>query len=318
MLEIKLLPGPQLWFQCYPMENPANVTDSAHQFLRKNVHIDPLVTLADIFGLFKENPLLCEYFSLSFADELVQEALKGFLKPKRRPVREELEYLEIFSDWHFDTFNNTYTSINNFQMDGIGFELKKNEPLFGKKKGERIAFSLSFSNVRNLLNLPIRIRSTVDVFESDIDSNLFHEKIRSHTVNSYPLGTIIDVIFSTLTFHGGPQETQKLRKKMCEMSKSIDDHCVTTDVEDFFDTMDRDGMRLMFQSLGEYPSREITRSMRKIPDDENACSHLENKFPGIIVASDFREMNARTFRQTFRVAKRDTRKQFFEKNAKKS
>lgn len=308
MNQLKLLPGPQLWFKCYPMKKARDVTAHAHMFLHENVTLDPEITLGDILKLFEAAPLLLENYHLSFSKALVEEASKGYLKPKREPKSEKLEYLEMYARWSLNTHTNEFSSPGDLDLHGVGPLLKRNAPMYDKKKGERVEFSLSFSPVRSLLNLPVRVNPKVNVLEDDIDSHRFYEIITSYTVTGNTLGSVLQGILSALTFHGTPQDTVKVSaeiKESVDKLKADNTHGTVQgiDAEDIFAEWDRAGMDLMFESTGEHRSRDITWCLRNIPNEENACLRLESELPGVIVKAAYREINAHTFRKTFREAK---------------
>lgn len=304
MNQLKLLPGPQLWFQCYPMKKAQDVTAHAHRFLHENVTLDPEITLGDILKLFESAPLLLENYHLSFSKALIEEAAKGYLKPKREAKSEKLEYLEMYARWSINTHTNEFFATAHLDLHGVSAELKRNAPLYAKKKGERIEFSLSFTPVRQLLNLPVRINPKVNVLEDDIDSHRFRQIITSYTVDSNTLGAILQGILSELTFYGTPQDAVKVS---AEIKKSVDEIDAGTvqgiDADDLFGEWDRAGLALMFESTGEHRSRDITWFLRNIPNEENARLRLESELPGVIVNAAYRELTAHTFRKTFREAK---------------
>lgn len=304
MNSMTLLPGPKLIYRHYPMKKAQDVTEMAHRFLYQTVTLDPNLTLGDILRLFELSPALLENYHLSFSTALIEEASKGYLKPKRESSSEKLEYLALSAHWSLNTLTNELNTAGRLDLAGMSHILTRNSPKNLKKKGERIEFSLSFIPVRSLLNLPVRINPKVYLTEDDIDSHEFLKNITSYRVSDYALGCILDGIMSNLTFFGTPEESKATGLKIQERMKEVDAEDCQCAGDDFFTQFDRPGIELMFQSTGDHKIAVVTSLLRQIPNEDNACNYLESKLPGVIIKPDYRVMNAHAFRMTLRKARR--------------
>lgn len=307
MVELRLLPGPRLLWQTYPMKEVADVAERAHEFLFETVELDPAVTLADLMQLLIRNSTLRAVFRRDWADELCEEAAKGPLADdaaERDPV-ERIEYLELYSQWHRDSRANRYDPLHRLHLHGVGPELDADAPDYGVKKGGRIQWGVSCSSLRKLLPLPVRVRTTVSVQEADLDAKAYGREVATAELDGVSLGQVLHGLLWELSFHGGPQETQEFNDSLKEQLAEIEaGTAVTTSSTDLFDDLYRAGCATLFETLGSQAPADVAHFLRDIDDDGDVVQALHAKFGNeVVVKPEFHGLPGREFRVAFREAK---------------
>lgn len=316
MQDLTLKPGPVLlarrWETDDEHENgrwhEENVTDRAHERLFDIVTLDAAVTLGDIFRLLDAGPLLRQIFRRDFADELCAEARKGAVAENAPDPSspESIEYLELYQVWLLDTSTSVYTSTRRLQLHGVGCELTRDAPDYGRSKCERIHWSVSLTPLRELLSLPLRVNPEVRLMEDDINAKAFGDEVARGRHPDVTLGQVIDGVVWELSFHGGPQERAEFRDELNQQVAAVKAGTATlVSGDDIFQKLDRPGCETMFDSLGGETPRDIGNALRKIDDDENAATWFDKTFGGaVVVKPQFRDRTGREFRKAFRAAAR--------------
>lgn len=307
MDELRLLPGPRLLWQTYPMKTAEDVTDRAHEFLFETVTLDPAVTLADVMQLLIGNPVLRAVFRRDWADEICVEAAKGPLvddEAEKDPV-ERIEYLELYSQWHLDSRAQRYDPVHRLHLHGIGPELEVDAPDYGVKKGGRIQWGVSCSSLRKLLPLPVRVRPTVSVREADLDAKAYGREVGTAQLDGVALGQVLHGLLWELSFHGGPQETQEFNDSLKEQLAEIEAGTViTTSSTDLFDDLYRAGCAALFETIGSHAPSDVAHALRDIDDAGDVVQALHAQFgDAVAVKPEFRSLPGREFRAAFREAK---------------
>jgi hypothetical protein len=308
MISLKLLPGPVLRYLAYPMPEAKNVAEVAHRFLFDVVEVAEGVRLQDVLGLFEACPALVDIFARSFAEDVINEVRLGPL-PDEDTQHERIEYLSVQQTWMVNTLTQEHDH-HHIELVGLGPVLTEDSPHDYAKAGERITWGLSASNIRKLLPLPLRIEPSVSIQEGDIDAKRWHEVVSKAIVPDLKLGELINAIFDTLTFHGGPAESREFVEEMREMVADLKEHpekAIPMDEDDFFFSDDRPTVSEMFSEVAGYKVRDISQAVRHVDDSANAAEVLEAELPGVLVVEQYRAHTGREFRKAFREVRSEER-----------
>lgn len=168
-----------------------NVAEQAIEFLFEPFTLHPDLTLGDVFKLLDACPSLKQVFRRTWAVELCEEARMGPIPQSRGRDTIEvagIEYLELYWSWALDTSSQTYRSVYSLDLHGVGHVLAVDVPTYGVKAGERIKWSVSLTPVRELLDLPLRLRDELTVAEDDIDAKGYADILASARCSEVPLG----------------------------------------------------------------------------------------------------------------------------------
>ncbi|MBL0726078.1 hypothetical protein [Piscinibacter sp. HJYY11] len=309
-----LRPGPALMAQRWVKDGDEDLSERvdvsmrAHQHLFETVELDACVTLADVLGLLAKDATLRQVFHRDWSEEICAEAQLGaFPLSSREPsLNERMEYLELYQQWGYDSSRRTYLPTQRLQLHGLGAELEDDAPAYGRKKGERIAWSISLTPVRELLTLPIRVCPGVIVVEDDVDSRSYGLEIGRVFHPDVTLGQIVDGVLNELGFHGGPAQRDALAEELGRRAQeATDGPAELVSIDDLFKESVQPACDAMFDDLGGRTSREIQKAMRLIADDENAANWFHRTFDGaVVVKAQFRNRTGREFRKAFRAANR--------------
>lgn len=309
-----LKPGPALIARRWVKEGDeevgqrVDVSVRAHQFLFETVELDPRVTLADVLGLLAKDAALRQVFHRDWSEEICAEAQMGPLQRSSpdTSLDERIEYLELYLQWGFDSSRQTYLPTQRLQLHGLGAELKNDAPAYRRKKGERIAWSISLTPVRELLTLPIRVNPEVVITEDDVDSRSYGLEIARVFHPDLTLGQIVDGVLHELSFHGGPaQQTEFAEELEMRTQEATDGSVALINVDDVLEESVQPACDAMFDDLGGRTSREIQKAMLLIGDDENAAAWFSRTFDGaVVVKAQFRNRTGKEFRKAFRAANR--------------
>ena len=102
MSELQLFPGPRLesksWVQGDDKSSgewiTTDVTDRAFEYLFHELVVDPEVTLADVFRLVTDVPIMQAVFRQEFVEEICAEVSKGPVA-KVEEAWQKIEFLEL-------------------------------------------------------------------------------------------------------------------------------------------------------------------------------------------------------------------------------
>lgn len=305
-MTLKFAHGPRLTYKSSSMKKKKDVTTCGHEFLFDEVELADDVTLADIFWLLDASPLLVEVFNRDFARELLAEAIKGPLKPKKCKESDRIEFLELFSQWDQDTSNDTISGNNRLCLRGVGPILKKANREYGAKAGERQKLGLSFAPFRELLSLPIQINLQTPVYESDVDAFLCNKELRVIRQEAFTLGEVIHGVLWELSFFGTPSQSAKLCESLLLQVHDLKAGTLKTVSDDeMFEGFYRPGVDAMFSTISDHKASDISWALRGIKDDGNVPDALRETFGESVVVKDkYKNFQGREFRRAFRLAKK--------------
>ncbi len=286
-----------------------NVAEHAVAYLFELVDLHPDLKLGDILKLFDACPQLHAAFRRNWSVQLCEEARKGPLPPQKNgnPADDAgIEYLELYGSWTLDTSSKTYGSVHRLDLHGIGPVLQADDEACGVKAGSRINWSVSLTPVRELLELPLRLREELTITEDDLDAKNYGKTIGTGRCPEVLLGQVIQGILDELCFHGGPEEQAKVGDELKAQVAEIEAGTAElTSADDLFEEWDRPGFDALFETLGGVHPTEVRHAMREIEDDMPAGPALDSAFRGkVVVKPPFRNRPSREFRKLFRAAGR--------------
>lgn len=309
-----LASGPKLiWRDIHRQDaNHPVDTDVAHravEFLYEPVTLDHRLKLGDVLSLLFVCPPLRQVFRRDFAEELCAEARKGPLPQSRGSDPEEvsgIESLELCWSWGYDTATTAYSSVHRLDLHGVGRILAVDAPAYGSRAGERINWSISLTPVRELLDLPLRLRDAFNITEDDIDANAYGDTVANAKCPVVLLGQVIHGVLYELSFYGGPEQQTEFHDELMARKAEVDAGTAKLiPADDVFSEFDRPGLDTLFDSLGDVAQGDVSSALRRIGDDESVGLWLEREFDGkVVVKVQYRERVGREFRKMFRAAGR--------------
>jgi hypothetical protein len=201
-------------------------------FLFDAVELASDLKLNDLFILLKQNPLLLAIYRRDWAKEFLEEyeRISSTAKPYTGEYDpKEVEYLELYWQWDKNSSTGEIQGIHRLNFHGIGFELREDQmqdSYVTYRKGQRINWSISFSPLQELINLPLRLNPKVLICEDDSDSPNFMKTIDETTRIPNPmLGQVLEGILWELSFHGSPEDKleakAELDERITEVKKAI-------------------------------------------------------------------------------------------------
>lgn len=288
------------------------VTGFAHRYLFEDVTLEGVVTLQDIFGLLAADPVLVDIYRREAAAELLAHAQKGALQSAATYHPDSLEYLELYQGIEFDTDSRVVEQLSRLDFHGMGFELQEDYPQDGfvQPKGSRIQWSISLTDVRNLLHLPVRVRTEVPVYEGDLAAKAYGKEIFSFKREGITLGQLLHGILWELSFYGVPEDQAEFAEELQRRSDDVSEQLAKeaagepstlVSLDDFFEEFERRDMQAVFEATGDLKATTITRALRELEDDEPVVEGLARVLGDAVNQLVFRPetqgLNARAFRK---------------------
>ena len=318
MSKLQLFPGPRLVSETWVYDDDAgtgdwistDVTDRAHEFLFREVVADPDVTLADVLRLVTDAAVMQAVFRQDFVSELCAEVSKGPVE-KDDEAWEKIEYLELYQVWNHNTSTHTYADVGRFRLHGMGIVQKEDIFEHGHlmyKKGERIQWSVSLSPVRELLHLPVRIQRDVLICEDDIDAKMYCHTLQIAKSESITLGSLIQRILWELSWHGTPEDSEKISLSLKEQMDEIDAGTVkTAPYEHRSESLGFISKKVVYDKFfvdsNAIEPDEVYRALRALEDVELAQEGLKRLLDGKLqVRHEFSALTGRELRKAVREA----------------
>lgn len=203
-----------------------DVTDDALAYLFEPVALADGVRLRDVFLLCEAAEMLQFVLARDWGAEFVAEAFAGPAKPYDAAYSpDNIEYLEVYPAWRRNSRTNEYGGINRWEFHGVGFELADDiveHDCVTQARGTRVNWSVSMSPVRELIDIPLRVRQTASVTEDNDQSQDFLCEVAEARVGAPTLGQLLHAIFWELSFYGGPVEQQAHRQEIQELVDKLD------------------------------------------------------------------------------------------------
>lgn len=321
MHALKLLPGPCLLRNSWVYDDDkdsgewisVDVTDRAHEYLFHDVETDPAVTLADLFPLVMNDPIMQAVFRQVFVSELCVEVGKGPVQAEEL-AWQRLEFLELYQTWNYDSSTSTYEGADRFHLHGVGIVQETDIFEHGHlthKKGERIKWSISLTPVRELLHLPIRVNSEVLICEDDIDAKQYAKMLQVVKNENITLGRLIREILWELSWHGTPEDSEKVSQELKEQKAEIDAGTAKTmPYEDVFESLGYISRKVVysryFVGAETFDPDEVYQVLHELEDVELAQSGLQRLLGGKLqLHPEFAALTGRELRKAVREARHD-------------
>jgi hypothetical protein len=160
--------------------------------------------------------------------------------------------------------------------------------------------------VRELLDLPLRLRDAFNITEDDSDAKAYGDTVASAKCPVVLLGQVIHSVLYELSFHGGPEQQTEFHDELMARKAEVDAGTAKLiAADDVFSEFDHPGFDTLFGSLGDVAQGEVSSALRRMGDDESVGLWLEREFDGkVVVKVQHRERVGREFRKMFRAAGR--------------
>lgn len=272
------------------------VTERAHEFLWDPLVLTPLTTLGDLFLLLQADPVLRLVFRQDFAQEFLTHVQPALPAPGGSDKLEHLrwtapsyspqgvEFLELYAVWQFDSHTRAFGGMDQLQLHGLGFELKEdlNEGGgFTYPAGSRIQWSVSMTDPREMLALPVRVAAEFTVTEDDFASSRWGCALYKTPSPAVSLAQVLHGVLYDLSFHGSPAQAQEvlagLQEQMEEV-KSGEAKTVEVDLDDLFEERSDSDLQVIFQRWVPVRTGRLRASLRRIDDGVLAREGLAEKF----------------------------------------
>lgn len=319
MSELQLLPGPRIVRKSWVYDDASgtgeyvstDVTSRAHEFLFREVDVDPAVALSDVFGLVMDEPVMQAVFRQEFVAELCEEVRKGPVN-KVEEHWQQLEFLELYQVWNQDTATSEYGEVGRFHLHGVGVvqeaDITEHGHL-GHKKGERTKWAISLVPVRELLHLPVRVNFDVIICEDDLDAKLYGKTIQTGINKTITLGSFIREILWELSWHGSAQESAEVSQGLSDQMAEIEAGTAkTTPHEEVLESLGFVSKKVVYAQFfvgsDTFDISEVYHALHDLEDEECAQDALSRMFDGRLqIRQEFATLTGRELRKAVREAR---------------
>jgi hypothetical protein len=318
MSELQLFPGPRLVRKSWVYDDDkgvgewvsTDVTDRAFEYLFQELASNPEVTLADVFRLVSDEPIMQAVFRQESVAELCAEVRKGPVS-KEGERWQEIEFLELYQLWNHDTSTGTFEEVGRYQLHGMGVVQEADIFEHGHlahRKGERTKWAISLTPVRELLHLPVRVNTEVLICEADVDAKQYANTLQVVKGERITLGSFIREILWELSWHGSPEDSAKVSQGLKEQVAEIDAGTAkTTPHEDVFESLGFSSKKEVyahfFVGSEDCGRSEVYRALHALEDVELAVDGLQRLLDGKLqVRPQFAALTGRGLRKAVREA----------------
>lgn len=202
-----------------------DVTNFAPYHLFEICDLDTDIRLKDIFKLIKKHEDIFEIILGNWCKDFINEGLK---KRKKKYTgkydKDEIEYLELYWILEQQIFEDGeyFYGIEFPDFHGIGYKLK--EEYMYHKKGERINWSVSLTPVNELMNIPVKLKRTADIYKDDYTIKKLNAQKKIEIKGmQFTLGHILYGILWELSFHGNPKNRKDFSKHLKEIAEKYNE-----------------------------------------------------------------------------------------------
>ncbi|WP_201211293.1 hypothetical protein [Rhodocyclus purpureus] len=299
MPALTLHPGPRLLRPARSDDSPPDDEDvgaRAVEFLFEPLELAPDLRLRDLFGLLGQCPALLTVYRRFYAEELCAEAALGPL-----PASSKLLSIELKQAWNYDSHARAYSDVRRLQLSVVR-EPDHDDGCPPDADG-LVRYSLAGSSLRPLLDLPLRLKSEVDIHEADRYSTRSGQRLRTVRCSELTLGDLLQSVLWELTWFGPPATIREFVEEMAEgtdEAESWREMDADEFMDQFFGDDERRACELLFESIGTLSARKITNVLDRIPDRCNGRQWLaRNLGKQVQLRPAFRRLNGRDLRQAF-------------------
>lgn len=282
-----------------------DVSHLAHQFLYDAVELGP-ICLQDIFGLLAKDPVLLEVYRRQFSKELLAYASLGPISMDV-PPDDRIECLELYQMWEQDTWSHRLDRGPALRLHGLC-----RAPAGASSEAWR-SVSVVFSDLRELLTLPVRLASQVTICEADFDAFAFGQVLQKVYV-SVTLGELLHGVLWELSFYGAPQTQEEVSgavlaqaQQYLEEQQRCEGHALpVVPGPNLMTTRMQAEVQAAFSSTGVVKPMELWRALRGLRDDAAVIQSLRDIFgapaDSLRIRPAFNGLSARAFRKAMRAA----------------
>ena len=210
---------------------PTDVTEDAVSYLMDPVSLEDDLFLRDIFHLFDLNPALSLVFRRDWAAEYLAEYKKVIATAPAYTGEYDpdgIEYLELYQMWSRSSSTGEISGHHRLDFHGIGYELREDiieHDWVAHKKGSRISWAIEMTPLAELINLPLRLNTSVLVSEADHEGGNYMQKLDTWQMSTPTLAQVLHGVIWELSFCGGPEDAaekkEELRSRMDEVEEAI-------------------------------------------------------------------------------------------------
>lgn len=269
-----------------------DVTDEAPSYLHENVTIEG-VTLRDIYTLVSKHPAIQETLKRNFIKEFLAYIAKNpqsTAKVDPENPEASIEFIEIYRTAYYDEELNVLEFDSIPSVHGMSHVLKKEQE--GFQPGTRINWSLSFTPVTDLLDLPIQFKSLVITQEENHLNHYNFTKPLTFNRHRYTLAEIINAITWELSFYGTPEDSAETGEQLNNVMDDVKDAIEAIEegeieASEVFISADSIFPRDEFLPGISFISEEINKKefntlMHYLPNKVDVALFLGTAFPGKI------------------------------------
>lgn len=302
MSKLTLHSGPRLLRLAHSDDAPPHeedITARAVEFLFDPLELAPELRLRDLFGLFEQCPALLPVYRRLYAEELSAEAALG---PVPEAEKSDLLFLELKQAWHYDSHAREYSDVRRLDLSGVGEKPEDDEYCMPDKDG-LVRYSLIGCPLRPMLNLPLRLKTEVGIYEADRYSTRSSQQVNTVRCSDLILGDLLQAVLWDMTWFGLPEAAQEFIEEMVE-SNEEPGNWEPLDIDELMERLSGDNKQqrceVLFESIGPFTERQIARALEKIPDRFNGRQWLaKNLGKEVKLRPAFRRLSGRDLRQAF-------------------
>jgi hypothetical protein len=210
-------------------------TENIIPYLFDNCELADDNILRDIFTLMYRHINFLDVLLGNWCFEIVDEGLTQPAKPYIKGD-EEIEYLELYYQCIYAKdreFGNDLCGMKRPEFHGIGFEREQDSYFdwvnrdgtrdIEWKKGDRAPWVVSLSKANDLINVPVKLRNTLEIYEEDCNKS---PRCNVHKVVEFenPVYTLLDIFYGiiwVLRFYGGPKDRDKMSNQLTKQVNNI-------------------------------------------------------------------------------------------------
>lgn len=207
-----------------------DVTSDTPCYLHEFVELEN-VSVRDIYKLVAKHKSLQDILKHNFIQEFlahIEKHPQSTAKVDPENPQASIEFIEIYRTAYYDEELNRLEFDNIPSVHGLSHVLIKEHE--GFKPGSRINWSLSFTPITDIIDIPIK---TLALVHTQQDNHLNHYNFSNPLKferHRYTLFEIISAITWELSFHGSPEETQEAGEELKEIADEV--HHLMEEIEE--------------------------------------------------------------------------------------
>lgn len=288
---------------------PADVTDRAHQFLFEPIAVQSSFKVRDLLSLMRECEPLQEIYGRWFVQEFLEDANLGAVE-RTGPLYARVHFLRLETIWEKSDQGDFLGYDHSMDLSGYSMVQRADRVSYMVRKGERIRYSMEGS-LRPYLDLPLHVDPEIKVFRRGSSAPNCIEPLPQVWRDKVTLGQIIEGFFYSVSTLGPPEKSEDTMLELHSLAEDPDAWRFATGEELIEHTKnilgDRGGKMtaLMNYFMSRYPVKDayqLEEKIREADDDLPIRVSLKRKFGRQVqILPEFSELDGRTFRNLFRL-----------------